>query len=76
MRAWASGNVLTITTFGSSSCPSVPSVTAIAPELARVKIQITRWARDLCTTDISARTFELEVERGLEGFTLEVEPGD
>jgi hypothetical protein len=72
VRAWASADVLTITTFGSTSCPNVPSIAAIEPELARVDVEITTWVGELCTTDIRARTFEFEIEEDLEGYTLEV----
>ncbi len=58
-------------TFGSSSCPMVPSRLETTGDAA---ITITSWSRysDACTADLSSRSHEFDLPPGVTGRSISV----
>lgn len=72
VQAWAVDELLVITTRGSSSCPTIPEVTDLDPDSGVVSVVLTGDFEGPCTADDATRTFEIPVDRDLDGFVVEV----
>lgn len=73
LLAYADDSALIVTTFGSSSCPDVPEVSAVDESEGTVLISLTVLGADgACTADVSERTFRLEGVGGLGAYTVAV----
>lgn len=76
LEAFGQDRTLTIVTWGSSSCPTVPSVDDI-DEVANVAwVSLARSDGDPCTADSAARTFELPVDMDASALTVRIMNGE
>lgn len=65
---------LTVVTFGSSSCPDIPEIGLVdAPrQVIVLNIIATMRGDELCTADLSPRTFDLDVPGDLSSYAVEL----
>lgn len=77
VQAWSVDGTLVVTTFGSGSCPAVPTVQEVDAAHRLIVIAITVPNRaGPCTADSTPRTFDLAVGEDLDGFSIAVTTGD
>lgn len=70
VQAWATPDTLTITSYGSSSCPNVPSITSVDDSANRVEVELVADDEGPCTADFSPTTFNLPVDQDFTGYTV------
>lgn len=74
VQAFATDESLLVVTIGSLSCPTIPEITDIDTKGRVVSLSLTPWDAELCTADLSPRTFDLPVGQDLNGYSVEVVP--
>jgi hypothetical protein len=67
------GQKLVLTVYGSSSCPPVPHIDGYEDGSMIVNVSLgPPSSNGPCTADIGPSTFELETDRDLDGFSVQV----
>ncbi|MEJ6555997.1 hypothetical protein PQI51_13295 [Microbacterium esteraromaticum] len=75
VSVWARGSILTVTTIGSGSCPTVPRLEHISESEKLIELSTSIPGRHGdCTADLAPRTFELDAARDVTGFAVSVTP--
>ena len=70
VQAWAGPDTLTITSYGSSSCPNIPTILNIDESAARVDVELVTNSEGPCTADFAPTTFNLPIQQDIAGFTV------
>lgn len=70
VQAWATPDILTVTSYGSSSCPNIPSITSVDDSARLVNIELVSDSEGPCTADLAPTTFNISVEQDFTGYTV------
>lgn len=75
VSVWARESILTVTTIGSGSCPTVPRMEHISESEKLIELSTSIPGRHGdCTADLAPRMFELDAARDVTGFAVSVAP--
>jgi hypothetical protein len=70
IEAWATVDTLTITSWGSSSCPYIAEILDTDEPAEVVELELSTDPDGPCTADIAPTTVDIPVEMDLRGFTV------
>jgi hypothetical protein len=70
LEAWATVDTLTVTSWGSSSCPYIAEIASVDESDEVVELELSTDPDGPCTADMAPTTVDIPVDVDLRGFTV------